>query len=267
MFIPLSRTAPLHIAPSSSVLQITHAQRDDFRLLPRPRPALSRSLPLSIILCQRNCVGRITDAPMKYRRHLIILVFLASSWAAASTQYLPQDGDILFQTSLSSQSIAIQKATHSPYSHLGIVLLGTSGPQVVEAVAPVKFTPLAEWVARGKNHSFVAKRLKDHQRLLTSEAIERMHATARAFLGKPYDSAFQWSDDRLYCSEFVWKVFKRSLALELGRLQHISDFDLSDPGVQAKVRERWGGSPPLAEPAISPGNVFASDLLMTVYQQ
>ena len=32
-----------------------------------------------------------------------------------------QNGDIIFQTSNSSQSKAIQLATHSPYSHVGII--------------------------------------------------------------------------------------------------------------------------------------------------
>ncbi len=31
-----------------------------------------------------------------------------------------RDGDIVFQTSRSEQSIAIKKATHSQYSHMGI---------------------------------------------------------------------------------------------------------------------------------------------------
>ncbi|EPR85580.1 hypothetical protein [Acinetobacter gerneri] len=33
-----------------------------------------------------------------------------------------QTGDIIFQTSKSAQSLAIQKATHSPYSHMGMLV-------------------------------------------------------------------------------------------------------------------------------------------------
>lgn len=32
-----------------------------------------------------------------------------------------EEGDIIFQTSMSSQSQAIQLATHSPYSHMGVL--------------------------------------------------------------------------------------------------------------------------------------------------
>lgn len=49
---------------------------------------------------------------------------------AATTILLVQNGDIIFQTSLSSQSLAIQKATHSPYSHMGIIILKNGKPYV-----------------------------------------------------------------------------------------------------------------------------------------
>src|SRR5437773_3573503 len=49
-----------------------------------------------------------------------------------------QDGDIIFQTSRSSQSLAIQRATHSPYSHMGIILYRSGRPFVFEAIATVR---------------------------------------------------------------------------------------------------------------------------------
>ena len=48
-----------------------------------------------------------------------------------------RDGDIIFQTSRSEQSIAIQKATHSQYSHMGIVFLRNGSPDVYEAIKTV----------------------------------------------------------------------------------------------------------------------------------
>ena len=53
-----------------------------------------------------------------------------------------RDGDILFQTSRSEQSTAIQKATHSPYSHMGIVFFRNGSPHVYEAIKTVQYTPL-----------------------------------------------------------------------------------------------------------------------------
>ena len=53
------------------------------------------------------------------------------------------EGDLIFHTSLSAQSQAIQLATHSPYSHCGLLYKTNGEWQVFEAVQPVKLTPLA----------------------------------------------------------------------------------------------------------------------------
>lgn len=63
--------------------------------------------------------------------------------------YQPKAGDIVFHTSLSAQSLAIQQATRSPYSHVGVVLLRNGHPYVFEAVQPVKYTLFSAWVSRG----------------------------------------------------------------------------------------------------------------------
>src|SRR5690606_36350158 len=71
-----------------------------------------------------------------------------------------ENGDIIFQTSLSSQSKAIQSATKSKYSHCGI-LFDEAGWKVYETTSPnVTMTPLEDWIARGENGKFVIKRLK-----------------------------------------------------------------------------------------------------------
>jgi hypothetical protein len=61
-----------------------------------------------------------------------------------------RDGDIIFQTSRSELSIPIQKATHSRYSHMGIVFLRDGNPYVYEAIKTVEYTPLGRWIARGE---------------------------------------------------------------------------------------------------------------------
>ena len=48
------------------------------------------------------------------------------------------------------KSIAIQKATHSQYSHMGIVFLRNGSPHVYEAIKTVQYTPLRKWVDRAK---------------------------------------------------------------------------------------------------------------------
>lgn len=192
---------------------------------------------------------------------LACLLYSASAWA----DYRPRAGDIVFHTSRSAQSLAIQKATDSPYSHMGMVFVLDGAPVVYEAVQPVGFTPLADWIRRGEDGHFVAKRLRDADRLLDDAAVERMLEAGRVFEGRSYDLHFEWSDERIYCSELVWKIYQRALGIEIGQLQTVGEFDLSHPAVQATVRTRWDEGPALDEPVISPAAMFESSLLETVY--
>lgn len=190
-------------------------------------------------------------------------VIFALFWAACGLAGTPdvREGDLVFQTSLSSQSLAIQRATDSPYSHVGIILHKAGKPHVFEAVAKVSYTPLSTWIARGQDQRFVAKRLRKN---LEPSQLARLRSEARRFEGRPYDLTFEWSDRRIYCSELVWKLYRRATGIELGTLQRLRDFHLEDPVVRAKLRERYGSAIPLDEPVISPAAVFDSPLLETV---
>lgn len=174
-----------------------------------------------------------------------------------------REGDILFQTSRSGQSRAIQAATHSPYSHCGILYRKGRHFYVLEAVQPVRFTRLEDWVARGREGRFAIRRLKKAE-TLSPQALARMRRVGKSFLGRPYDLPFSWTDQQLYCSELVWKIYRRGAGVELGRLQQLRDFDLSAPAVQVKLAERYGTAIPLHEPVISPARLFESELLTTV---
>jgi len=175
-----------------------------------------------------------------------------------------ENGDIIFNTSRSEQSQAIQQATHSRYSHVGIILFKAGKPYVFEATTTVRYTPLNEWIAGGTNRHYIIKRLKTAQRGLTSEALEKLRKTADSFAGKPYDLTFEWSDERIYCSELVWKIYERALGLQIGKLQQIREFNLDAPIVKKKIRERYGDKIPLEETVISPQAIFESPLLMVV---
>ncbi len=185
---------------------------------------------------------------------------------SAGNHYQPQDGDIIFHVSRSAQSQAIQLATGSPYSHMGIIYLNNEMPYVFEAVQPVKSTPLHEWIARGENGHYVVKRLRDAESRLTPDVIKKMQSVGERFIGKNYDLYFEWSDERIYCSELVWKIFKEGAGIEVGMMQTMADFDLSHAVVQNKIRERFADKIPLAEPVITPVAIFDTPILITVFE-
>jgi hypothetical protein len=198
------------------------------------------------------------------RRLAALLFLLAASALAGMDPRRLREGDVLFQTSRSAQSRAIQIATHSRYSHMGILFRDGQRWMVYEAVQPVKRTPLDTWIHRGVGGHVVVKRFRNGERRLTPPVLMRMKAVGIRFLGRPYDLAFGWSDDRLYCSELVWKIYREGAGIELGSLQTLRDFDLSHPAVKAKLRERYGSHPPLDEPVIAPQRIFDCPELETV---
>lgn len=202
------------------------------------------------------------------KKALFILVFcLLLSGCQNDEDIKLQNGDIIFQTSTSSQSRAIQTATNSRYSHMGLLYEIDNKIYVFEAVQPVKLTPLENWIERGKGKHYVVKRLKNSEEILTLAAIERMEGEGRKYLGKSYDLYFEWSDDRIYCSELIWKIYKNALDIEPGELQRIGDFDIFHPEVKEKLKERYGDNIPLDELVISPEQIYNSNLLETVVER
>src|SRR6185295_16612271 len=120
---------------------------------------------------------------VQFPQALVAGVLLAGNAAAATPL---RDGDIIFQTSRSAQSAAIQRATHSPYSHVGIIFVRAGKPFVFEAVATVRDTPLDAWIARGIGGHYVIKRPR------SPPDAAKLRAAARHFAGKPYDLYFEW---------------------------------------------------------------------------
>lgn len=197
---------------------------------------------------------------------IVVAILVLVVGCVASSEPIFQDGDLVFHESLSSQSQALRLAMNSPYTHMGVIFIDNGAPVVFEAVGPVKRTPLKEWTQRGKDGRFVVKRLSDADERLTDEAIARLKAAGQHYAGRPYDLRFEWSDDRIYCSELVWKMYESALGIEIGRLQTFSEFDYSDPVVVRKLRERFPDGLPEDETVISPASMFESNELITVHE-
>ncbi|CAN5399661.1 YiiX family permuted papain-like enzyme [soil metagenome] len=194
---------------------------------------------------------------------IVGLYNLFSSFSPATNSTL-QSGDIIFQSSQSAQCSAVRLATHSQYSHCGIIFVNTKGVYVCEAVQPVKITPFKEWIKHGKDSKYIVRRLKDAATVLTPEVLEKMKKASDQYIGKNYDIYFGWSDEKIYCSELVWKVYKQGAEIEVGKLQKLKDFDLSSKEVKEVMQERYGSHIPLEEEVISPQSIFESDMLITV---
>ena len=173
-------------------------------------------------------------------------------------------GDIVFQTSTSKQSLAIQAATHSPLTHMGMLAHANGQLVVYEAEGVVRTTPLDAWIARAPS-TFVARRLKDAGRFFTPEGTAKLVAVSKRYMGRPYDPAFDWSDDKMYCSELVWKTYHEAFGVDLGSPRALRSFDLTSPLVRTALAQRYGKATiPLDSVMIAPQQIFDSELLETV---
>jgi hypothetical protein len=179
--------------------------------------------------------------------------------------FVPQDGDIVFHQSTSSQSEAIKLVTRSKYTHMGVVFHVGGEPMVLEAIAKVSWTPYEDWVARGVDGHVVVKRLKEET--FSSAQLEAMRKVGVGLKGVRYDVKFLWSDETMYCSELVWKIYERGADITLVEPQRYSDFDLSNPKVKRLVKARFGEKAiPLEELVVSPASLHDSALLVTVFE-
>ena len=147
---------------------------------------------------------------------------------------------------------------------MGIVYEKNGNFYVYEAIQPVKLTPIDEWIKRGENEHFVLKRIKESEGILTAETLTKMKEIGQQYENKDYDLYFEWSDDKMYCSELVWKIYKQATGIEIGQLEQLKDFDLTNEIVKQKINERYGNNIPLDEKVISPATMFESDQLKTV---
>ena len=159
---------------------------------------------------------------MKAWGWIAILVLLAlaggSAWRMNTRMPALKDGDIVFQTSGNSQAAAIMWGTHSLYSHMGIIRQTAAGPVVVEAVGPVKETPLRQWIARGRFGRFSVYRDPG----MTAGQAAAVFQAARALYGRGYDLYFSFDNRDIYCSELVYDAY-HAAGLDLGQIQTIGD--------------------------------------------
>lgn len=166
---------------------------------------------------------------------LCACLVVGTLYALASGDFPPlKDGDLIFQTSTSSQSSAIIFATSSTFSHMGIIKNDKGVITVIEAAAKVKETPLKTWVNRGLLRRVAIYR----DPRLTPETARQLLSYSRTLYGKPYDLFFSFNNDAIYCSELPYLAYK-AVGMEIGIVQKVSDLHIDNILVRNLVQSRW----------------------------
>jgi hypothetical protein len=99
---------------------------------------------------------------------------------------------------------------------------------------------------------------------LSNDDKKKMYSYAKKQLGKNYDSKFQWSDNKMYCSELVWKIYKE-IGVELCEVKQFSDYDLDNSLAVSAINKRYKNSNfNLSEKVVAPSDLFNSDKLKVI---
>jgi hypothetical protein len=145
-----------------------------------------------------------------------------------------------------------------------MVFMRQGQPVVLEAIGPVKWTPLHRWLRQGDREHVVVLRVKN-ETVLKNGGLAKLQEAAKAYLGSPYDVLFQWSDERIYCSELVYKAYKTALALEIGALEPLSSFNLDSLAVKMLIQARIRGQLDTQELIVSPVSLLHDNDLRMVF--
>ncbi|HEY1047985.1 MAG TPA: YiiX/YebB-like N1pC/P60 family cysteine hydrolase, partial [Bacteroidia bacterium] len=134
-----------------------------------------------------------------------------------------KNGDLIFQTNIKGQGRAIQLATKSKYTHIGIIIRVNDEWMVYEATQPVRMIPLQQFIEEGDSQKYVIKRHQQSDSILNSTNLAVMKHYLNEQLGKPYDPFFNWDDEAIYCSELVYKCYDK-IGVKIGELKPLSSY-------------------------------------------
>lgn len=178
---------------------------------------------------------------------------LSSAPSNVNTEEGIKSGDIIFQINPKGQGKAIQLATGSKFTHCGVIFIEGGDTMVYHAVNPVKKSKFKDFITMGVESEYWIKRLN---RNLSDLEIKNMKKYAISQLGKRYDIKFRWSDNEMYCSEYVWKIYHNGAGVDVGSPKQMKEYALSNPIVQSIMKKRYGKNIPMDEKMIAPGDIY-----------
>jgi len=195
----------------------------------------------------------------------VFFLCLIISVSAVSAQW--RNGDVIFSKTKGTQAIAVEAATESPWTHVAVIFIRNGKPMVLEAIQPVQIISLKSYLDRGGPKAVHCyKRLKDTS-LIKGDGMSKATIWAKKHVGKDYDGRFQWSDNTLYCSELVWKVYSQCADIKLCRIRKVKEYNLQHPKVKKLIQDRFGSIKRLnlEEKVVAPSDIYNSELLVEFY--
>jgi hypothetical protein len=173
-------------------------------------------------------------------------------WRYAS--YAPREGDVIFQSLPRGALVnAIEGATHSPWSHCGIVARDQRGQWIVyEALNGVEATPLRSFLMRSRGDRYAIYRWRE----ALQAKVPAMLDEVRAMVGRPYDIRYRMDDEKIYCSELIYKACRSATGQAPGKLVALGELDWGE--YVALIERLEGGPVPVDRAMITPRDLAAA---------
>lgn len=178
-------------------------------------------------------------------------------------QYQPQEGDVLVQDISPCGRLlrTVKGVTQSEWCHCGVVVKKDGQWQVCEAVGKaVRYTPLRAFLWRGDTVHFAAYRLREPFHVNIPKFIESL----QPYVGRPYDMQFELDDEKIYCSELVYKAYRDATGEELGSVQTFGDLNW-EPFHDELAHYHGNHDLPLAREVVTPVSLTHSPQLIRVF--
>jgi len=186
---------------------------------------------------------------------IFLILITASSLLSASNRFQKKNytfdqrhfktGDVLLQHIPGRLTSVIKDVTNSFYSHCGMVVIKNRQIYVIEAIGPVKYTPLSRWLKQGRDNFTQLRPLyfENHQLAMVVTEAEKL-------LGKPYDIQYELDEEKIYCSELIYKAFLRASKKEVGKKEALSTLNWKPH--EDFIRHLCRGQLPLKRELVTP---------------
>lgn len=210
-------------------------------------------------------------------KKIISFILLAIPLFITAQDIKWKNGDLIFQESCTGNvGEAIKSVTTSVdkyhFTHVGIVYIDEKDSiYVLEATIPkVALTPLSKYLhPMGENcyPKSVVGRIKPEFQNLIPQALNY----GLTLIGKDYDYGYKLDNDKYYCSELIYEIFKHANNSKDLFSLNIMTFKSLETG---KITDSWleyfesrSLAVPEGELGINPGAMSRSDVLDIIREQ
>src|SRR5579862_7238114 len=149
-------------------------------------------------------------------------------------------------------------------NHVGIVSdIGPTGAVIAESRFPISCrTSFTHFVRRSECGRVAVSRLP---RPLSDPEVRRLQQAVAGRLGRVYDTGFNLSSRRQFCSRFVHEVLLEATGEELGRVITFEELLADNAGTDLRLWKFWYfGRIPWTRLTITPASLYLNEALRVV---